>query len=83
MIGPPVNVGQETEHGLDVLHLPEHLGTDDGVGLEHLEDEDRGPAEDEDGDHHDQHRDDGLHVRLGPIRAEAKNKTFNFLKELF
>ena len=56
---------------LDVLHLAEHLGPDDGVGLEHLEDEDRGPAEDEDGDHHDQHR-DGLHVRLGPIRAVSQ-----------
>ena len=33
----PVNVGQETEHRLDVLHLAEHLGSDDGVGLEHLE----------------------------------------------
>ena len=42
----------------------------------HLEDEDGGPAEDEDGHDHDQHRDDGLHVRLGPIRAESQNKTF-------
>ena len=33
----PVNVGQETEYCLDVLHLPEHLGSDDGVGLEHLD----------------------------------------------
>ena len=55
-----------------MLHLPEHLGPNDRVGLEHLEDEDRGPAEDKDRDHHDKHRDDGLHVRLGPIRAKTQ-----------
>ena len=33
----PVNVGQEAEHRLDVLHLAEHLGSDDGIGLEHLD----------------------------------------------
>ena len=36
----------------------------------HLKYEDGGPAEDEDGDDHDQHRDDGLHVHLGTFRAE-------------
>ena len=33
----PVDVGQETEYCLDVLHLPKHLGSNDGVGLEHLD----------------------------------------------
>ena len=33
----PVDVGQEAEHRLDVLHLPENLGPYDGVGLEHLD----------------------------------------------
>ena len=51
--GTPVDVGQETEHCLDVLHLSKHLGSNDGVGLEHLEDEDGGPAEDEHRDNHD------------------------------
>ena len=38
--------------------------------LDHLEDEDGRPAEDEHSDHHDQHRHDGLHVHLGTFRAE-------------
>ena len=33
----PVDIGQEAEHRLHVLHLPEHLGPYDGVGLEHLD----------------------------------------------
>ena len=66
----PVDVGQEAEHSLHVLHLREHLGPNDRVVLEHLENEDRGPAEDKDRDHHDKHRDDGLHVHLGTLSAE-------------
>ena len=38
----------------------------------HLEDEDGGPVEDEDGDHHHQHRNDGLHMGRGPVRAETE-----------
>ena len=33
----PVDIGQEAEHRLHVLHLPKHLGPYDGVGLEHLD----------------------------------------------
>ena len=52
----PVEVGEETEAGLGVFEAASDPPVEDVEALENLEDEDGGPAEDEDDHQHGQHR---------------------------
>ena len=49
-----------------MLDSPKNLGSDYIEGLQNLEGEDGGPAEDEDSDHHDQHWNNGADLSLHP-----------------
>ena len=48
----PVKICKETEASFCVFDPSKYLATDDVVGLQNLEDEYWGPAEDEDSHHH-------------------------------